>query len=252
VTPRASHIVALGGGGFSMEPRNPRLDDYVLGLARVRRPRVGFVATASGDSPTYVDRFLRAFPRSRARASVLRLFQREVSDLDAFVRAQHVVYVGGGNTVNLLAVWRAHGLDLALRRAWRAGTVLAGVSAGALCWFEGGTTDSFGGLAPLHDGLGFLPGSFCPHYDGEARRRPLYHAAVHDGLPPGWACDDGAAVHFVGRRFHAAVASREGAKAYRVTRERGRVVERAVAPEILDRVAPRSRARRPRGPRGPR
>jgi dipeptidase E len=229
-TPR---IVAMGGGGFSMEPRNPRLDDHVLSLARRRRPRVCFVPTASGDSPGYVRRFLRAFPRRRAEASVLSLFRRDARDLEAFVLAQDVVYVGGGSTVNLLAVWRAHGLDAILRRAWRRGTVLAGVSAGALCWFEGGTTDSFGPIAPLRDGLGFLPGTFSPHYDGEADRRPRYHRAVAGGLPAGLACDDGAAVCFEGRRLVGAVASRRDAKAYRVERRGGRVVETTIEPRLL-------------------
>lgn len=232
---RRPQIVAMGGGGFSMEPRNLRLDDYVLGLAGKRRPRVAFVPTASGDAESYVERFLRAFPKRRAQASVLRLFKREVRDLEAFVRAHDVIYVGGGNTFNLLAVWRAHGLDRILRRAWRAGVVMAGVSAGALCWFECGVTDSFGPLAPLHDGLGFLPGSACPHYDGEPLRRPTYRRLVRAGLPGGYALDDGAAAHFVGRRLHACVASREGARAYRVERRAGRVVELPRATRFLPR-----------------
>ena len=232
-TRRRAQIVALGGGGFSMEPKNPRLDDYVLSLAGRRRPRVCFVPTASGDSPVYVRRFLRAFPRRRAEASVLSLFRRDGEDLRLLVLAQDVVYVGGGNTVNLLAVWRAHGLDRILRAAWRRGVVLTGVSAGALCWFEGGTTDSFGPLAPLHDGLGFLKGTFSPHYDGEPGRRPLFHRLVAGGLPAGFACDDGAALHFVGRRLVGAVASRPRASAYRVERARGRVVETAIAPRRL-------------------
>ena len=223
----------MGGGGFSMEPKNPRLDDFVLGLAGRRLPRVCFVPTASGDSPTYVRRFLRAFPPRRARASVLALFRRDDRDLEAFVLAQDVVYVGGGNTVNLLAVWRAHGLDVILRRAWRRGVVLTGVSAGALCWFQGGTTDSFGPIAPLFDGLGFLSGSFSPHYDGEPDRRPRFHAAVARGLPAGFACDDGAALVFEGRRLAGAVASRPRALAYRIERRRGEVVETRIDPRRL-------------------
>src|SRR5262245_25920479 len=226
-------IVALGGGGFSMPPRDPRLDDFVLGRTGKRRPKVCFVPTASGDSPVYVRRFLRAFPKRRAEASVLSLFRCDGRDLDAFVLAQDVGYVGGGSTVNLLAVWRAHGLDRALRRAWRRGVVLAGISAGALCWFEGGTTDSFGPLAPLRDGLGFLPGSFSPHYDGERERRPTYHRAVAGGLPAGLACDDDVAVVFEGRRLVEAISAREGAFAYRVERRGSRVVETRIEPRLL-------------------
>jgi peptidase E len=223
----------MGGGGFSMEARNPRMDDHILALCGARRPRVCFVPTASGDAATYVARFERAFRRRRARTSVLSLFRRDAGDLAARVLAQDVVYVGGGSTFNLLALWRAHGLDRALAAAWRAGVVLAGVSAGALCWFEGGTTDSFGPFAPLHDGLGLLPGSFSPHYDAESGRRRVHHAAIRDGLPDGWACDDGAALHFVGRRLHAAVASRPGPKAWRIERDGPRVRERALPMTVL-------------------
>jgi len=133
------------------------------------------------------------------------------------VLSQDVVYVGGGNTVNMLAVWRAHGLDTILRAAWEAGVILCGTSAGALCWFEGGTTDSMGtGLAPLHDGLGFLPGSFCPHYDSELERRPTYRKFVADGLPGGYAADDGVGLHFQGTQLVEAVSSRPAAQAFQV------------------------------------
>ena len=144
---RAPQIVAMGGGGFLMEPLDPRMDDYVLALTGVSRPRVLFVPTASGDSVSTVDRFLAAFVGRRAEASWLSLFRDLDGDLRARVLSNDVVYVGGGSTPNLLAIWRTHGLDVVLREAWQAGIVLAGVSAGALCWFEGGTTDS---LRPGH------------------------------------------------------------------------------------------------------
>ena len=178
-------IVVLGGGGFSMEPRNPRLDLYILNLTRKRTPRVCFVPTASGDSPDYVARFHKAFAKHRCRPSHLPLFRRDATDPAAHLLAQDVIYVGGGNTANLLAVWRTHGVDRAMRQAWRRGTILCGVSAGMICWFECSVTDSFGPLAPLHDGLGLLPGSACPHYDGEADRRPTYHQLIAAGFPPG-------------------------------------------------------------------
>jgi peptidase E len=158
-------IVAMGGGGFSEEPGNPLLDRFALGLARRARPRVCFVATASGDAEGYVARFYRAFAEHECRPSDLGLFDRRVSDLRRFVLEQDVVYVGGGNTASLLAVWRAHGLDAILREALDAGAVLCGVSAGMNCWFQASTTDSFGAeIEPLHDGLGFVAGSACPHY----------------------------------------------------------------------------------------
>jgi peptidase E len=223
-------IVAMGGGGFSMEPDNPLLDLHVLGLARRERPRVCFVPTASGDSEGYVASFYRAFAAHDCRPSDLTLFDRCVEDLRGFVLEQDVIYVGGGNTASLLAVWRAHGLDAILREALDAGGVLCGVSAGMNCWFQASTTDSFGpALAPLHDGLGFLAGSACPHYDGEEQRRPLYRRLVAEGFPAGWAADDGAALHFRDGALVEAVASRPAAGAYRVEAVDGSAVETALA-----------------------
>ncbi len=229
-----STVVALGGGGFSMEPENPLLDDHILALSGARRPRVLFVPTAGGDSPEYCARFLAAFPPERARASVLALFERTVADLEAHVLDQDVVYVGGGNTANLLAVWRLHGLDRALRSAYEAGVVLAGISAGMNCWFDASVTDSFGpDLSGLPDGLGFLPGSACPHYDGEALRRPVYRRLVAEGFPGGYAADESAALVFVDGALAEVVASRPGVRAYRVTLENGEVREQPIPARLL-------------------
>jgi dipeptidase E len=227
----------MGGGGFSMEPDNPLLDEFVLSLARNPRPRVCFLPTASGDSVQYVANFYRAFAAHECRTADLALFDRSVLDLESFVLAQDVIYVGGGNTANLAAVWRVHGLDVILRRAWAEGVVLCGLSAGMNCWFGESVTDSFGyaRLAPLHDGLGLLPGSCCPHYDGEEQRRPRYRQLVAGGeLSDGWAADDGAALVFHGETLAEVVASRPGAAAYRVERsaEHG-VTERRVEVRYL-------------------
>jgi dipeptidase E len=234
---RDRHVVAMGGGGFSMEPDNPLLDDFVLELGRAvsgrERPRVSLIPTASGDAPLYVRNFYDAFA-PKAAASWLPLFERDPRDLRSFLLGQDVVYVGGGNTENMLAIWRVHGVDAILREAWEAGVVMAGLSAGSLCWFESGTTDSFGpGLAPFHDGLGFLPGSHCPHYDGEALRRSSYQRLVADGLAAGHAADDGAALHFVGTELVEVVTSRPAASAYRVESVDGRIVETALPARYL-------------------
>jgi peptidase E len=217
-----STIVAMGGGGFGDNGLETPLDEHILSLARsVRghaRPRVCYLPTANGDSVINIARFYTAFAR-RTEASHLSLFQRTVIDLDGFLLDQDAIYVGGGNTANMLAVWRVHGLDGILRRAWDHGIVLAGRSAGSICWFEGGTTDSFSGLDPLRDGLGFLPGSHSPHYDGEPERRPTYQRLVASGeLPPGYAVDDGAALVFRGTELVEVVAERAEARAYRVER----------------------------------
>jgi dipeptidase E len=214
-------VVAMGGGGFSMEPDNPLLDEFVLSLARSSPPRVCFLGTASGDDEGYVARFYRAFAALDCRPSDLGLFERTVGDLESFVLAQDVIYVGGGNTASLLAVWRAHGLDRVLRKAWEQGVVMCGLSAGMNCWFEQSVTDSFdlARLAALHDGLGLLPGSACPHYDGEGARRPTFTRLVASSeLPDGWAADDGAGLVFAGRELVEVVASRPDAGAYRVQR----------------------------------
>ena len=230
-------IVAMGGNDFS-EPYNPLLDDYILRLARERRgrdrPRVCFVPTASGDSEGYVAAFHAVFAR-RAEATHLGLFGRTVVDLEGFVREQDVIYVGGGNTANMLAVWRAHGFDRVLARAWETGVVLAGTSAGSNCWFEGATTDSFGPLAAFPDGLGFLPGSHSPHYDSEPGRRPTYQRLVAEGaLPDGYAADDGAGLVFHGTELAEVVASRPEARAYRVVRGLdGQAVETALPVRYL-------------------
>jgi dipeptidase E len=240
-------IVAMGGGGFSMEPRNPLLDLHVLSLARGRRPRICFLATASGDSPLYVARFHRAFGRLSCRPTHLPLFPPPAGDLRRILLRQDVIYVGGGQSRNMLLLWRAWGVDRALRAAWRGGTVLAGLSAGALCWFEEGLSDAVvpGRLAPLPC-LGFLPGSFAPHYDGEPGRRPAYRSLVAAGrMRPGWGVDDGAALVFQGRNLAEVVASRRGARAWRVERVKGRAVETPVPARFLgDGASGRSRATR--------
>lgn len=211
------HVVAIGGGGLSADA--PLLEEYIRGLVASSRPKACFIPTASGDDPAYVLAFFEVFTRLGCVPSVLRLFGREVGDLEGFIADQDIVYVGGGNTANLLAVWRRHGLADVLGHAWVNGVVLCGVSAGANCWFEASTTDSFrlGRADPLIEGLGLVPGSFCPHYDAEPARRPAFRDLVTSGaLPPGHACDDGAAIHFVGAEIAAALAARPGATAYRV------------------------------------
>jgi peptidase E len=204
----------------------------VLGLSRRQPARVCFVPTASADAATHIVRFYRAFV-GRCFPTDLTLWNPpslprqppRTSDLPAFIAEQDVIYVGGGDTANLLVLWRRHGLDLLLRRAWSQGMVLAGVSAGMLCWFKGGVTDSFGGLEPLNDGLGLIDASACPHYDGEQERRPVYERLIAEGMQAGYAADDGAALHFRGANLVEVVSSRPQACAYRVELVGARVTE---------------------------
>ena len=231
---RTRQIVAMGGGGFSMEPENPLLDRYVLAQAGHDNPRVCFLATASGDAQSYIDRFYEAFAAHRCRPSHLSLFRPFTSATDAFLRKQHVIYVGGGNTRSMLALWREWGVDATLRIAWERGTVLAGLSAGAICWFEQGLTDSVPGALTALPCLGLLPGSACPHYDGEAERRPTFRRLVAAGdLLPGLAVDDGAALHFVGTTLAQVISSRPAARAYRVERAGHEALETPLPADYL-------------------
>jgi dipeptidase E len=207
-TPR---IVAFGG--WAEEP----LWEYVLGLSGRQCPRLLFLPTASADDPRYVVDVYERF-RGRADVSHVAFFPWPLDDLRRHTLEQDVIVVSGGNTANMLAIWRVHGFDRILREAWESGIVLCGGSAGAICWFEACVTDSFGPqLEGMRDGLGFLPGSACPHYDGEELRRPRYTELVRDGFPPGIAIDDLAGVRFDGTTLREAVTTREGAGAYRVS-----------------------------------
>jgi peptidase E len=217
----------MGGGGFSMEPDNLLLDRFVLSVAAVPQPKVCFVGTASGDAQSYIDKFFEAFCTLPSTPTYLSLFKPPTTDLRSFVLEQDVIYVGGGNTRALLVLWREWGLDAILREAWLSGVVMAGISAGSICWFQQGLSDSVipGDLAPLAC-LGFLPGSNCPHYDGEPERRPAYHRLIKEGaLDAGYAADDGAALYFIGRELKSVVSSRETARAYLVRRVGAEVEE---------------------------
>lgn len=235
-----AQIIAMGGGGFSMEPDNMLLDRYFIKQTGKAHPSVCFLATASGDADAYIVRFYAAFSKLGCRPTHLSLF-RPPEDLAAFLLSQDAIYVGGGNTKSMLALWRGWKLDIILRRAWRRGVLLGGISAGSICWFEQGLTDSLPGKLTALPCLGFLPGSNSPHYDGEPERRAAYRSLVaHGKLRDGIAADDGVALHFVGRKLHRIVSSRPGASAYRLRREAGATSEERVAPTYLGRGSARS------------
>jgi dipeptidase E len=208
-------IVGLGGSGETDE-QTDALFAFILGLTQKERPRVCYVPTAAGDD---ADSTLRMYDRLRGRAEVSHLlfFPWPPEDLRAFALGHDVIFVGGGNTANMLAIWRVHGFDAILREAWEAGVILCGWSAGMICWFESGVTDSFGPqLEGMRDGLGFIAGSACPHYDAEERRRPVYRRLVAEGFPAGVAADDGVGLHFVGAELAEVVSVRSDAQGYRV------------------------------------
>jgi dipeptidase E len=226
-------IIALGGGGFSMEPENTLLDSYILKQSGKENPKICFIPTASGDSEDYIQRFYNFFQDQNCTLSHLSLFRPPTRDLESFILEKDIIYVGGGNTKNLLALWKDWGLDTILKKAWNQGILLAGISAGSICWFEEGVTDSYGeGLEPLSC-LGFLKGSNCPHYDGEADRRPAYHKLIGaNKIKAGIAADDGVAIHYVEQEINKIVSSRPTSKAYRVSYEH-KVIETELQTEFL-------------------
>ena len=227
-------IVAMGNGGWSMEANNPLLDFYIYNLADKKEPKVCFLPTASGDSEEYIDRFYQQFVPKPALLTHLSLFKPHTGDLRSFLLEQDIIYVGGGNTKNLIALWKEWQLDVILREAWNAGIILSGLSAGSLCWFEQGLTDSIPGKYTVLQGLGLLSGSNCPHYDGETQRRPTYHRLLSQGkIVNGYATDDGVALHFINNELSNIVSSRPTAMAYSVVCEKGKVTETPLTPIYL-------------------
>jgi dipeptidase E len=224
-------IVGFGGHAIGAELSRP-VEDWLLGLTGRERPRVLFVPTASAEDRDYVVSVFDAF-QGRAEVSHLDFFPWPPAELREFVLSHDLVYVGGGNTANMLAIWREHGMDEIVREAWQAGIVLCGTSAGMICWFEAGVTDSFGPHLEGMECLGLIPGSACPHYDGEELRRPRYHQLVAGGIPGGWAAEDGVALHFEGWELRNVVTSIPGKAAYRLELRDGEVVEKRLEAKLV-------------------
>jgi peptidase E len=230
----ARRIFAMGGATLLPDSGNLKFERQILDLTGASKPRVCFVGTASGDDAGLVVRFLDTYAALGAATAHVRFFARTPADLREIVFGCDVVQVGGGNTRSMLAVWRHWEFDTILREAYARGIVMCGSSAGSICWFESGVTDSVAGPLTAMSALGFIEGSNCPHYDSEPARRPAYHAMIASGdLPAGYACDDGSAVVFENERFVEAVCSRPAARAYRVQRGAAGVVETALAMRAL-------------------
>jgi dipeptidase E len=220
-------IVAMGGGGFC-----DGMARFLVELTGRERPSVLYIGTAMAEDPEYALRTYDAFA-GMADVSRLEFFPWPPEDLRSVVLDSDLVFVGGGNSANMLAIWRVHGVDALLREALDRGVVLAGSSAGGLCWFESGVTDSFGPQLERMDYLGFLPGSFSPHYDDEELRRPRYHEFLRDGLGGGYAADARVGLHFVDGELREVVACGEGSRAYRVELRDGEVVETPIEARVL-------------------
>lgn len=227
-------IIAMGGAALTPELDNLLLIRYFLQQTGRRKPKVCFIGTAHGDAETGRLRFYAGMSRLSCTPTHLPLFARTPRDLESFVLEQDAIFVGGGNTRSMLAVWRDWGLDVHLRAAWQRGVVLGGWSAGSICWFEQGITDSIAGPLTVLDGLGFLPGSNCPHYDSEALRRPTYRRLIAGGkIAEGYAADDGVALHFINDRLARTVSNRPRARGWRLSRSGKRAVERPLPTRYL-------------------
>ena len=218
------NVLAIGGGGFRVSERYGAvpgpLVEHALSLTGKEAPSVCALYTATGDDVARIAAWYACWAGRPERASHVALLPMpNVDDLRRHLLAQDAVYVGGGSVAGLMVLWRLHGVDAVMREAWEAGVVLFGVSAGSLCWHSGGTTDSYGPqLRAWTDGLALLPGSNCPHYDSEERRRPLYQSLVREGqLAPGLGADDGVGLHYRGTELVEAVSDRDKASAWRVT-----------------------------------
>lgn len=223
---RPKQIIALGGGGFSMEPDNPLLDEYILSQANAAKPKICFIGTASGDNLNYIDRFYKFFGQQDCVPTHLSLFKLPTLDFEDYLLPNHIIYVGGGSTTNLMLLWQHWGLDKVIAKAYQEGTLLTGISAGSICWFEEGLSEVIENEdVPAEQrlkkvkGLGLLNGSHCPHFDGEAYRQASYFDLVKkEKILPGYAVDDGVGLHFIDGVYSKSIASRPNAKAFYVSK----------------------------------
>ena len=233
---KRTQILAIGGMALPAELDNLLLVEYFLAQTKRRKPRVLYIGTATGDAEAGKLRFYAGFSQFECTPSHLPFFARTPRDLESLVLEQDAIFVGGGNTRSMLAVWRDWGLDRHLRIAWEHGVVLGGGSAGSICWFEHGVTDSIAGPLTALPCLGFLPGSNCPHYDSERDRRPTFRKLVASGrVPDGVAADDGVALHYIDGKLAKVVSSRPRAKGYRLTRFGKRAIEKRLPTRYLAR-----------------
>lgn len=214
-------IIAMGGGGFSMEPENPLLDQYILNQSTKSNPKVCFIGTASGDSDSYIERFYNSFKNHSCIPSHLSLFKGKDKNIRELILSQDIIYVGGGNTRNLLVLWKEWQLDKYLQEAYENESILCGISAGCICWFEQGLTDSIPNELNPIDCLGFIKGSCSPHFNGEEKRRPEFIRFINENkLKAGYGVDDSCALHFKDEELFNIVSSVKSANAYYIEKDK--------------------------------
>lgn len=233
ITTIKQQIIVIGGGGFDKWgtycPDNLPIERYILEQTGKARPKICFLPTASGDSLQYIVHFYQEFSKLNCQPTHLSILQPPTADLESYLLENDALYVGGGNTKNMLALWKEWGIDSCLRKAWKRGIVLSGISAGSICWFDEGLTDSIPGLLTQIKTLDFLKGSNCPHYDTEPNRRPVYHKLMlEDKITAGIAIDDNVAVHYVDGKIINIVKTTPQANAYRVFKDGGKIWEEKI------------------------
>jgi len=226
-------IIATSAG-FAIEPRNRRMDRYILDQASAKKTKICFIGTASGDSKNYVQRFYNFFEKENCICTDLPLFKTKIANLKQFVFEQDILYVGGGNTKSMLAIWREWGLDDIIKQAYRKGVLLCGISAGSLCWFEEGFTDSSPGRYTSLPALGLLKGSNCPFHNINPKKGKKYEAMIKSQqILPGIASDLGVGLHYENEKLIKVVSSRKGAMAYKVFLENGNLKKESISPDYI-------------------
>jgi len=218
-------IIAIGGGGFGRNPNHNKIEQYILDLTAKNNPNILFIPTASAEDKNYIINFYSCFTRLNCNPNHLTFFKR-TPRLDSIINKADVIYVGGGNTKSMLAVWKEWKLDKLLLKAYNNGKILCGVSAGAICWFEQGITDSWASNLNTMDCLGFIKGMACPHYQEELDRRPTVHKMLKIGnCKSGWAMDGGAAVHFSNGEYIRSIQFYSDSYVYYVSNDNGKINE---------------------------
>ena len=226
-------IIAIGGGGFGRNPKHNKIEKYILEQTGKEKPNIVFIPTASGENQSYIVNFYSCFSKLSCEPSHITLFQR-TPRLESILNKADVIYVGGGNTKSMLAVWKEWNLDKLLLKAYKRGKVLCGVSAGAICWFEQGITDSWASNLNILDCLGYITGMCCPHYQEETERRPSVYKYLKNGKSKaGWAVDGGAAVHFKNGIYHKSLQFYSDSFVYFVSYKSGEVIEDKKSVTIL-------------------
>ena len=226
---QTGQIIAIGGGGFGRNPNKPIIEEYIVNQSTIAKPNILFIPTASAEDKAYTVNFYKAFGQFNTNLSVLNFFQR-TPRLDSLINKQDIIYVGGGNTKSMIAVWKEWKLDKLLVKAYNNGSILCGVSAGAICWFNKGITDSWASNLNIMDCLSILPGTCCPHYDSETDRRPTVHNLIKNGkMDECYAVEDGAAIHFKEGKLHTSVAFYKGSQSYIIQDNNGDIVEEKIS-----------------------